>query len=161
VRIDLSLPTGSEGTSRLVCGLAEDLLQVSQDPNGRILNALEFPCLARRDDHSPPCSVDFVAWEQAALMDYEDRMEGFPCSHTRWGLAGLKGAYTFWHLDSDRFNTFVDVKNEEGEKWWIVANTDRECASHSRLLLGKGFDLEMGPSNVPLEAILLTKGTRL
>ena len=94
-------------------------------------------------------------------MDYEDYMEWFPVPYTRWGLAGLKGAFTFWHLDSDGFNTFVDVKNEEGPKWWIVANVDRECASHPQLLLGEGFDLEIGPSNFPVEAILLTKGTRL
>jgi len=85
-------------------------------------------------------------------------MEWFP---TRWGLAGLKRAFTFWHLDSDGFNTFVDVKNEEGWKWWIIGNADRECASNPQLLLFEGLDLEIGPSNFPVEAILLTKGTRL
>ena len=88
-------------------------------------------------------------------------MEVFPISHTRWGLAGLKGAFTFWYLDSDGFNTFVDVKNEEGEKLWIVANVGRDRASHLRLLVGEGFDLEIGPSDSPIEAILLIKGTRL
>jgi hypothetical protein len=94
-------------------------------------------------------------------MSHEDNMEGFPFPHTRWGLAGLRGAFTFWHLDSDGFNTFIDVKNEEGEKWWIVADADRVCSSRLRLLLDKSFDLETGPSDLPLEAILLTKGTRL
>jgi len=133
---------------------------VTRDPNGRILNALEFPFLARQTEQLP-CSVDLVAWEQAALMDYEDHKEGFPFPHTTWGLAGLKGAYTFWHLDSDGFNTFIDVKNNEGMKLWIIANADWERASHTQLLLSESFDLDTGPSDFPLEAILLTKGTRL
>ena len=61
VCIDLSLPSGSKGTARFVGGSVEEFLQVSRDPNGRILNALEFPCLERRDEQPLPCSVDLVA----------------------------------------------------------------------------------------------------
>jgi hypothetical protein len=144
----------------LVNGTVEELLEASRDPNGRVLNALEFPFM-----ELPPerlgCSVDFVAWRQAAEMDCEDKMEIFPCPLTRWGSAGLKGSFVLWHLNSDGFNTFVDVKNEDGEKWWIVTNADRECAGQLRLLLSDGFKKETGPPDLWLEAILLTKGTRL
>ena len=140
--------------------MVEQLLKVSRDPEGRILNALDF-LLPATPAEQLPCSVDSVAWKEAAEMNHEDKKESFPLADMRWGLAGLKGAFTFWHLDSDGLSTYVDVKNNEGEKLWIVANADRGRSSKLQFLLSKAFELETGPSDLQLEAILLTKGTRL
>jgi len=131
----------------------EQLLRVSRDPKGKVLSALEFPSWLMPSEPLP-CSVDLVAWNKSAEMKYKD----FPISHTIWGHAGLRGAFTLWQVNGDGFNTFVDVKNEEGEKWWIVANVDRENSGKLRFQLGEGLDLD---SDLQLEAILLTKGTRL
>jgi hypothetical protein len=107
------------------------------------------------------CSTDIAAWNATSPCKEYIPQQSLPVEHMRWGLAGLKGSYTFWHLDSDGLATYVDVKNEEGEKVWVVAKADREFSGKLRFLMSDGFDLDKAPSELQLEAILLTKGTRL
>jgi len=150
----------SAGTGTLITGTVEQLLKASRMPKGKILNALEFP--SRRSTlEDIRLSSEAVAWTETSGTERCDVDESYPISHLRWGLAGLKGSYTFWHLDSDGFNTFIDVKNDEGEKWWIIATGPPGYFGKLRCLLNGGFGLQSVPSELKLEAILLTKGTRL
>ena len=90
----------------------------------------------------------------------------------RWGIAATAGAVHWWHINSDGFGTYIDVKT--GMKWWIVVKP-KKCISFrgfyqydfsefGSIDLFTRADYEVEEPNTPmwdLEAVMLTPGTRL
>lgn len=134
---------------------------------GKILNALQFP-MPEEGLGANPFSTDSVAWcGTKGWRDCNDLVLP-PTADIRWGLAATTGALHWWHIDSDGFGTYIDVKT--GMKWWIVARPKQPTLSHDDFALFARSDIFMSSSyqmEAPctsmwdLEAILLTPGTRL
>lgn len=84
-----------------------------------------------------------------------------PAPHLRWGLCATKGASHLWHIDSNGFGTFIDVKT--GQKLWIMAHPkEGRTFADITLFLGDGYQLEEPNEGLwDLEAILLEPGTRM
>ncbi|KAF8810817.1 hypothetical protein BYT27DRAFT_7016126, partial [Phlegmacium glaucopus] len=80
----------------------------------------------------------------------------------RWGLAAMSGAISWWHVDSNGFGSYIDVK--AGVKWWIVAQRWDGHESFSEVM--KFFDSsyeveEPNDEDWDLEAVMLHPRTRL
>jgi hypothetical protein len=149
------------------------LLECSQKENGRggkILNALQFP-MPEEGLGANPFSTDSVAWcGTKGWRDCND-LELPPTADIRWGLAATAGALHWWHIDSDGFGTYIDVKT--GMKWWIVArpkqatlqrlcHEDYAQFARTDLFSTSDFQLEDPCTSVwDVEAVLLTPGSRL
>jgi len=87
-------------------------------------------------------------------------------------LAATTGALHWWHIDSDGFGTYIDVKT--GLKWWIVAKPKKtisfQGSSHydfsefasTDLFTQSEYEVEAPSTSIwDLEAVLLSPGTRL
>jgi len=91
---------------------------------------------------------------------------GIPVPDIRWGLCATKGAWHGFHIDSDGFGTFIDVRT--GKKWWIVARPWKKGMAGLRdfadvnIFMNESYDPDKpGEELWALEAILLEPGTRL
>jgi len=115
---DQSLPAEDDHSQRVVHGTIRQLLDASRDPHGKVLNALSIPFFTTRHEDLD-FAADQAAWKSTMGTAGCDTLELPPTTHIRWGLAGLKGAISFWHLDSDGLGTFIDVR--AGEKLWFRA----------------------------------------
>jgi hypothetical protein len=138
------------GTFQLITATSDQLLKASATATGKILNALEFPMHLASLTPTPTFSTDLLAWADTAT--------GFPppIGHIRWGLVATPGARTWFHMDSNGFNTFIDVKC--GFKVWICIHD--EFGQFISIDAFKDFELD-DPSGCQIEMILLTPGTRL
>lgn len=138
------------GNSQIRTATSEQLLEASASDAGKILNALEFPMGTAPVSPTPKFSTDLVAWEITG------RGIPPPIGAIRWGLAATGGAQTWFHMDSNGFNTFIDVKC--GYKAWLSIY---DKYGHFQLIDAfKDFVLDE-PGNFQIEVILLTPGTRL
>jgi len=138
------------GTSQLITAKSEQLLKASATDTSKILNALEFPMNMASMSPTPKFSTDLVAWASTTTGTPP------PIGDIRWGLAATAGARTWFHIDSNGFNTFVDVKC--GFKVWICIRD--EPGQFVAIDAFEDFELDDG-SRYQIEAILLTPGTRL
>jgi hypothetical protein len=110
---------------------------------------------------SSPFSTEIEAWQATKGRPDCDGDGPTPASHLRWGLCATKGASHLWHIDSNGFGTFIDVKT--GQKWWIVACPKEErMFADTKLFLGDKYEVERPNEDLwDLEAILLEPGTRM
>jgi len=163
---------GSYGV-RVLQGTLQQLLDCSQmeGGKGKILNALQFP-MPEQGLGENPFATDSVAW--CGTKGWPDCGEAVlpPTSDIRWGLAATTGAVHWWHIDSDGFGTYIDVK--AGMKWWIVAkpkahislrgSSQHDFSEFGSIDLFTRPDYKMEDPNTSmwdLEAVVLTPGTRL
>jgi hypothetical protein len=138
------------GRSQIITASTDQLLEASISEGGKILNALEFPMGTAPVSPTPIFSTDLVAWEMAC------RAIPPPIGDIRWGLAATAGARSWFHMDSNGFNTFVDVKC--GNKAWMCI---RDKSGDFKLTDAfKDFELD-DAGDYQIEVILLTPGTRL
>lgn len=141
-------------------GTLRQMLECSKLPDGKALNALQFPmgeeALARS-----PFSTEIEAWQATKGRPDCDGEDSMPAPHLRWGLCATKGASHLWHIDSNGFGTFIDVKT--GQKLWIMAHPkEGRTFADITLFLGDDYQLEEPNEGLwDLEAILLEPGTRM
>jgi hypothetical protein len=139
--------------------------------DGKVLNALHFP-KAEAGLGEDPFSTDSEAWNRTKGWTDCDDSASPPTGDIRWGLAATTGALHWWHIDSDGFGTYIDVKT--GLKWWIVAKPKKTISFQGSsqydfsefasidLFTQSEYDVEAPCSFLwDLEAILLSPGTRL
>jgi hypothetical protein len=111
-----------------VSGLVSDILDNARNPEGKILNAIDFPaCFPTWDDSKANSSyaTDVVAWDYLRGKPYCGNFTNpYPTAHMRWGLAGTANALTFKHIDSDGLATYVRVIT--GKKAWGTLQESRE-----------------------------------
>ena len=136
--------------SQLITASSDQLLEAAATDAGKILNALQFPLGIAPVSPTPKFSTDLLAWETAS------RAIPPPIGDIRWGLAATAGARTWFHMDSNGFNTFIDVKC--GIKVWICIRDQ-----HGKFVSIDAFkDFELDDAGGHrLEVILLTPGSRL
>ncbi|KAH6874092.1 hypothetical protein BKA70DRAFT_1449740 [Coprinopsis sp. MPI-PUGE-AT-0042] len=87
----------------------------------------------------------------------------YPTSSTRWSLVAFNSAFHYFHIDSDGFGTWVEVRR--GLKLWVIARLkDESVASFGNVdgflkVFGKG----MSPNTDSwiIEAVVLGPNTRL
>jgi|ERR1700722_20937221 len=98
--------------------MLNNLLESSSSINGKSLNALDFP---RPNAVAPPQSIaaDLNAWNLTLDIPWCKRSDPYPSSSTKWGLSALAGMHHLWHIDSNGFGTYIDMK--VGSKWWVMA----------------------------------------
>jgi hypothetical protein len=138
------------GKAQLITASSDQLLDASACYTGKILNALEFPMGTASVSPTPKFSSDLIAWEITS------RGIPPPIGDIRWGLAATPGARTWFHMDSNGFNTFIDVKC--GFKAWLCLY---DKSGHFELIDAfKKFELDEA-GEYQIEVILLTPGTRL
>ena len=137
---------------------------------GKVLNALHFP-MPEEGLGANPFSTDSVAWCGTKGWQDCNNLELPPTADIRWGLAATAGALHWWHIDSDGFGTYIDVKT--GMKWWIVARPKQatlqslchdDFAQFARtdIFMSSNYQMEKPCTSMwDLEAVLLTPGTRL
>lgn len=138
------------GKSQIITASSDQLLEAAASDAGRILNALEFPMGTAPVSPTPKFSSDLVAWENTS------RGIPPPIGDIRWGLAATPGARSWFHMDSNGFNTFIDVKC--GFKAWMCLYDKSGC--FNLIDAFKDFELD-DPHDFQLEVILLTPGTHL
>lgn len=149
---------------RVRLGTLRDLLVCSsKGPDGKIVNALDFP-MAEQALGSYPFSTDSAAWNGTKGAADCKRNKVPPLDSIRWGIAATAGALHWWHVDCDGFGTYVDTKT--GLKWWIVAR--RKGTEHGFKSFGEvNTFLDTYQPDEPnegawdLEAVILHPGTRL
>ncbi|TFK17417.1 hypothetical protein FA15DRAFT_568602, partial [Coprinopsis marcescibilis] len=81
-----------------------------------------------------------------------------PAKVMRWTLAGLGGAVSYWHIDSDGFGTFVNIVC--GSKWWCIGKSEKGFLE-SDAFLKMDAERADGGQGWDVEGILLTPGTTL
>lgn len=129
--------------------------------NGKILNALSFP-MPLGDINVGDLATDTFAWTEAIV--HPEGGSVYPFAAFKWGLCGLGGAETTYHVEPDGVHTVVDPLT--GDKWWIMfrpkGNKDFcQFARISQFYSGK-FDIDKATCEMwDIEAVLLTPGTRL
>jgi len=138
------------GTSQLITATTDQLLKVAATDTGKILNALEFPMPLASVSPTPNFSTDLLAW---AVTGTESPP---PIGHIRWGLAATGGARTWFHLDSNGFNTLLMILC--GLKVWICIRD--QFGRFVSIDAFKDFELD-DAGGYQIEIILLTPGTRL
>ena len=136
--------------SQIITASSDQLLEASASNAGKILNALEFPMGTAPVSPTPKFSSDLVAWE------FISRGIPPPIGDIRWGLAATAGARTWFHIDSNGFNTFIDVKC--GFKAWFCIYD--KSGDFNFIDAFKDFKLDEA-GDYQIEVILLTPGTRL
>jgi hypothetical protein len=110
-------------------------------------------------------STDSAAWRATKGTKGCSQEETPPLASIRWGLAATAGALSWIHLDSNGFNTYVDVK--AGYKWWIVLRRKGEVyyfesISEVDAFFDGNYDVDKpNDGKWDLEAVLLPPGTRL
>jgi hypothetical protein len=149
---------------RRLQGQTGDLLNSFNSPDGKILNALDFP---RYHGGHPPISIasDLVAFR--AMGRRGDRHD-YPTPDMRWGIAATEGAFSSFHIDSDGLGTYISCVNRNGSKWWVIISPrDKSDVAHFASV-GKAWAFHGGDGvdttalgDVQVEAVLLTPGTRL
>lgn len=155
------LPRSHEGDERHVIGVTGDLLKSHRSPNGKILNALDFPMPTRGIRPPETIATDILAFNETLDDPYCKRTAGFPVSDMYWGLAATNHSFHFFHIDTDGLATAVRPQN--GAKYWIVAQpkAGRSFAATDIYVDGKYAIDEMNMDLWEVEAILLTAGTCL
>lgn len=137
----------------------EDLHWHAHQPNGRILNALEFPDPSGGRDPDLQLSTDTVAWVQTRHRPLCQDTEK-PLKEIRWALAATAHAQTYWHLDANGFGTYIDVQT--GAKWWVVAKEKEDGPAFGSTMLYRDFDPQEVNSKLwEVHAVILQPGDRL
>lgn len=157
---DHSLTDRSGSIPATVRGWAKNLL----DPDGNILNGLDFPMWKDAQWGRRPYATDMVAWEFLLGKAHGGAANTpYPTGHMRWGLAGTAHAVTMLHMDSDGFATFVQLMC--GKKLWALyrPNPELPLSNPNALLDSDFFQLDNIPLDAKsgLEAVVLRPGDML
>jgi hypothetical protein len=152
IGVDQSVRVGEAGAGELWLTTATtgQLLEAAHAPDGKILNALEFPMALASLDPPPKFSTDLLALQVAGRGIVP------PTSDIRWGTAGTAGACTWFHIDSNGLGVGVLLKC--GLKIWIFLRDDE-----GKLRVINCFqDFELDEANgYQLEVVVLRPGTRM
>ncbi|KAH6876508.1 hypothetical protein BKA70DRAFT_1055008, partial [Coprinopsis sp. MPI-PUGE-AT-0042] len=142
----------------------QDMLRFSLLPlrDRPIVNALTFPLPpGLRPEQEFPFSSEHIAWLRTLGNHF--CFSPYPTSSTRWSLVAFNGALHYFHIDSDGFGTWVEVKT--GLKLWVVARPkDGSIPSFQDI---DGFLKIFGQGTSPnsdswiVEAVVLGPNTRL
>lgn len=108
------------GKSQLIAPSTDQLLEASASDASKILNVLEFPMDTAPVSPIPKFSTDLVTWEMACGIPP-------PISDIWWGLAATSGAQTWFHIDSNDFYTFIDIKCNF-KMWMCIIDKDGHFA---------------------------------
>lgn len=145
----------------VVEGRLQDLLDSVENPSGRILNALDLP-MCQESTTPTSYSTDTTAWHHTRGYTSCSSLDVFPTPDVRWALAGTDHTFTFFHIDSDGFNTFLKVIC--GKKLWMFYSEMPEMPLSSRkVYLDEGFQLDrfVDEAKYKIEGILLSAGDML
>ncbi|KAH6871656.1 hypothetical protein BKA70DRAFT_1450930 [Coprinopsis sp. MPI-PUGE-AT-0042] len=142
----------------------QEMLEYSQLPllQRPIVNALTFPMPpGLRPEQKFPFSSEHIAWLRTLGNHF--CFAPYPTSDTRWSLVAFNGALHYFHIDSDGFGTWVEVKH--GKKLWVIARPkDESIPSFDNV---DGFLKIFGDGSSPntdywtIEAVVLGPETRL
>lgn len=155
------MPESDDGDERHVIGLTGDLLKSHRSPNGKILNALDFPLPNRGIRPPETIATDTLAYHETLDDPYCGRSTLPPLSDLSWGLAATSHCFHYWHIDTDGFST--SIVSQTGDKYWVVARpkAGRSFASTDIYTNGNYAIDEVNAELWDIEAILLTPGTCL
>ncbi|PPQ77262.1 hypothetical protein CVT24_009905 [Panaeolus cyanescens] len=121
----------------------------------KVLNALDLPISGTLATPSV-LSSDFFAWEAMKGIHQHLDFLSYPTSDMSWYLAGLEGAVTFFHIDSDGLATGINV--EYGKKLWAIMTPHSSIGPcNVKELTDDDFSLdEVGDlQNVDIEMVVL------
>ncbi|PPQ83530.1 hypothetical protein CVT25_006959 [Psilocybe cyanescens] len=144
-----------------ITGTLQDFLDEALSNRGCIMNVLDLP-LCHESTAPSPYSSDSHAWHHTRGRPGSLSSETFPTTDTCWALLGSGNTITFFHIDSDGFNTRGLVI--WGGKLWILYRERHELPLSSRhVFFDEGFYLDRykDKAKYDLEAIYLTKGDLL
>ena len=137
-------------------GLFRDILDNAWNPDGKILNGLDFP---KWDENPKDCSAyatDVVAWDYVRGKPHCGNFTiPYPTAHMRWGLAGTANTMTSFHIDSDGFSTFLWVIC--GKKVWGISHAPELPLSSIDVFLDENLEA----ATHGIEAIVLRPGDLL
>ena len=138
------------------------ILNCSQQPDGKVLNALSFP-MPGAATTAEAFASDLAAWQQTTGEPGCGSKVARPTGDMRWGLCATSGAWHGHHIDSDGSGTYIDV--QDGEKLWITSDhssAGNDSLSEIGIFFDDNFSVDEGaPRLWGLEAIVLVPGTRL
>jgi hypothetical protein len=158
--LDCLIPVKDNENARQTHGTTMDLLNSFNSPDGKILNALDFP---KYSIGHPSRSVasDIVAFRMLACPDYLIR-------DMRWGIAATEGAFLSFHINSNRLATYISCVNKRGSKWWVVLGLKDKTNVSGLASIKKAFGFHDGDGvdmtvlgDIQVEVVLLTPGTIL
>jgi len=146
-----------------VVGRANDLLD-NATPDGKILNGLDFPMWKNSQWVRSTYATDMVACDYLHGNEYcGSASEPYPIGHVRWGLAGTAHAVSMFHIDSDGFATFMELKC--GLKLLAVYRPSSTLPLWDTNVFcnSEFFELDRIPAKAPfgLEGIILRPGDLL
>lgn len=161
---DLSIrPNTGVGDEQHTIGLTRHLLDSHRSPQGKILNALDFPM--PMPDWQPPHAIASHrrAWHVTVDDPQCKRTDLYPTSDLHWALAATRHAFHYTHIDTDGFATFLLPKS--GLKYWVVACPKAGAGTmfaSTNLYVGSTFAIDKINTDLwDVEGILLTPGTCL
>lgn len=112
---DQSFPKEANRNSRLRKGTVRQILECAKKPDGKVLNALNFPLPLKSvepsslssDAHAMHQTMNGVGWKHGMPT---------PTGEIRWGLIATAGAWHPLHIDCDGLGTSVHALNKEKTK---------------------------------------------
>ncbi|KAH6887774.1 hypothetical protein BKA70DRAFT_1122083, partial [Coprinopsis sp. MPI-PUGE-AT-0042] len=141
-----------------------EMLEFSTLPlaNRPIVNALTFPMPpGLRPEQQFTFSSEHIAWLRTLGNHF--CFAPYPTSSTRWSLVAFNGALHYFHIDSDGFGTWVEVKT--GLKLWVIARPKDESIPSfgdvDGFLKVFGQGMSPNPDYWTIEAVVLGPNTRL
>ncbi|KAF8803042.1 hypothetical protein BYT27DRAFT_7110523 [Phlegmacium glaucopus] len=162
---DFSIKIGANQNARQRIGTTSHLLTSHRSPDGKILNALDFP--RPHLDH-PPTSLASDLFAFRRNSSNQGVISEYPDLEMRWGLAATTGAFSTFHVDSHGRATYVSCVNKDGSKLWVLAGTKTnaiasafENVQKSIRFFNRGVPSKDQFPEVQLEAVLLQPGMRL
>ena len=136
-------------------------MENGRNPDGKILNGLDFPMWDDSPRDRSSTAVDVVAFDYMRGKPHCGGLP-YPTGHMSWGLAGTANTVTFVHIDCDGFSTFIRVMC--GKKVWAIYREDPELPLSSiNVFLHKKFRLDdlVDGAKYGFEAIVLRPGDLL
>lgn len=156
-------PNAGGGDEQHTIGLTGHLLESHRSPQGKILNALDFPM--SMPEWQPPNSIASHrrAWHCTLDDPQCKRTDLYPTSDLHWALAATRNAFHYTHIDTDGFATWI--LPQSGSKYWVVARPKAGAGrifSATDIYIGSDFAIDKINTDLwDVEGILLTPGTCL
>ncbi|KAF8158593.1 hypothetical protein B0H34DRAFT_656250, partial [Crassisporium funariophilum] len=150
---------GRKSFPKNVVGTVEDLLE-SVKTGKKIVNGLEFPMLDAPLEHTAYTS-DLAAWRITSGVHTCPQKSEYPKGNMCWGLAGSVNTFTFMHVDSNGYNTFLKLC---GKKLWaFYCDGPMYPLSSIDVFTNPDFSLDdvLPQSDYGIEAVVLKAGNFL
>lgn len=138
------------------------ILAASEKPDGKVLNALNFPMPLKgiqrtsytSDAHALHETINQRGWKQAVPPPIQDVV---------WSGALTKYAFHGWRIDNNGFG--ISAGPDFGEKWWLSARPKKDQFrpfSSINMYLNDKYHPHHGNSDMwDVEGVLLDQGTRM